>query len=55
MDSIMAVNLRGCVATVKSLQKMIEQGTGGSIINISSVSSGPPLSKVFTYSASSRD
>jgi len=29
---------------------MIEAGNGGSIINISSVSSGPPLSKVFTYS-----
>ncbi|MBN1293335.1 MAG: SDR family oxidoreductase, partial [Candidatus Latescibacteria bacterium] len=33
-------------------KKMIEQGTGGSIINISSVSSGPPLSRVFTYSVS---
>ena len=31
---------------------MIEQGQGGSIINISSVSSDPPLSRVFTYSAS---
>lgn len=29
---------------------MIEAGRGGSIINISSASSGPPLSKVFTYS-----
>ncbi len=29
---------------------MVESGRGGSIINISSVSSGPPLSKVFTYS-----
>lgn len=28
---------------------MVEAGRGGSIINISSVSSGPPLSKVFTY------
>jgi NAD(P)-dependent dehydrogenase (short-subunit alcohol dehydrogenase family) len=31
---------------------MIEQKTGGSIINISSVSSEIPLSKVFTYSIS---
>jgi NAD(P)-dependent dehydrogenase (short-subunit alcohol dehydrogenase family) len=31
---------------------MIEQGQGGSIVNISSASSGPPLSKVFTYSVS---
>ncbi|MBI4875330.1 MAG: SDR family oxidoreductase [Acidobacteria bacterium] len=28
---------------------MVDAGQGGSIINISSVSSGPPLSKVFTY------
>lgn len=28
---------------------MVDGGRGGSIINISSVSSGPPLSKVFTY------
>jgi NAD(P)-dependent dehydrogenase (short-subunit alcohol dehydrogenase family) len=28
---------------------MVEAGRGGSIINITSVSSGPPLSKVFTY------
>lgn len=30
-------------------QPMVEAGRGGSIINISSVASGPPLSKVFTY------
>ena len=29
---------------------MIEQGFGGSVINISSASSGPPLSKVVAYS-----
>lgn len=29
---------------------MIERGAGGSIINISSASSGPPLSRVLTYS-----
>jgi NAD(P)-dependent dehydrogenase (short-subunit alcohol dehydrogenase family) len=28
---------------------MVDSGQGGSVINISSVSSGPPLSKVFTY------
>lgn len=31
---------------------MTQPGNGGSIINISSASSGPPLSKVFTYSVS---
>ena len=29
---------------------MVQPGNGGSVINISSASSGPPLSKVFTYS-----
>jgi len=28
---------------------MVDAGKGGSIVNISSASSGPPLSKVFTY------
>ena len=28
---------------------MVDAGNGGSVINISSASSGPPLSKVFTY------
>jgi NAD(P)-dependent dehydrogenase (short-subunit alcohol dehydrogenase family) len=31
-------------------KQMVDAGQGGSIINISSASSGPPLSKVFTYS-----
>lgn len=52
-DSIMDVNLKGTVLACQVFGKqMIDQGHGGSIINISSVSSGPPLSKVFTYSAS---
>ncbi len=52
-DSIMDVNLKGVVLACQVFGKrMREQGAGGSIINISSVSSGPPLSKVFTYSAS---
>ncbi|CAM3443091.1 SDR family oxidoreductase [Marinicrinis lubricantis] len=52
-DSIMDVNLKGVVFACQVFGKqMVDQGKGGSIINISSVSSGPPLSKVFTYSAS---
>jgi NAD(P)-dependent dehydrogenase (short-subunit alcohol dehydrogenase family) len=31
-------------------QAMVERGTGGSIVNFSSASSGPPLSRVMTYS-----
>ena len=31
-------------------KQMVDAAQGGSIINISSVSSGPPLSRVFTYS-----
>ncbi|GAB2692726.1 SDR family oxidoreductase [Paenibacillus thermoaerophilus] len=52
-DSIMEVNLKGVVLACQIFGKhMVESGNGGSIINISSVSSDPPLSKVFTYSAS---
>lgn len=52
-DDIMDVNLKGVVLTCQIFAKrMIEQGRRGSIINISSVSSTTPLSKVFTYSVS---
>jgi len=52
-DDIMDVNLKGIVATCQIFaKKMIEQKRPGSIINISSVSSTTPLSKVFTYSVS---
>ncbi len=49
-ERIIDVDLRsvflGCQIFGKA---MVDSGRGGSIINISSVSSGPPLSKVFTY------
>jgi NAD(P)-dependent dehydrogenase (short-subunit alcohol dehydrogenase family) len=52
-DEIMDVNLKSVVLASQIFGKyLIEQGEGGAIINISSVSSDPPLSKVFTYSAS---
>ncbi|WP_211746140.1 SDR family oxidoreductase [Paenibacillus sp. Marseille-Q4541] len=52
-DDIMDVNLKGIVQTCQIFgKKMIEQKRTGSIINISSVSSTTPLSKVFTYSVS---
>lgn len=52
-DRIMDVNLKSVVLASQVFGKrMVDQGEGGSIINISSVSSEPPLSKVFTYSAS---
>lgn len=52
-DRIMDVNLKSVVLASQVFGKrMIEQGEGGSIINISSVSSSPPLSRVFTYSVS---
>ncbi|MDC3416090.1 SDR family oxidoreductase [Aquibacillus salsiterrae] len=52
-DDIMNVNLRGVVFSTQIFaKKMVEQNRKGSIINISSVSSTIPLSKVFTYSAS---
>jgi NAD(P)-dependent dehydrogenase (short-subunit alcohol dehydrogenase family) len=50
-ERILDVDLRsvflGCQVFGKA---MIEAGKGGSIINISSASSDPPLSRVFTYS-----
>jgi NAD(P)-dependent dehydrogenase (short-subunit alcohol dehydrogenase family) len=50
---ILDVNLKGMVLACQVFGKrMVEAGRGGSIINISSASSGPPLSKVFTYSIS---
>ena len=52
-EKIIKVNLRSMFYACQVFGKiMIEQGKGGSIINISSASSGPPLSKVFTYGIS---
>ena len=52
-QKIMDVNLKSMFLSCQIFgNRMIEQGSGGSIINISSVSSGPPLSRVFTYSLS---
>lgn len=52
-DRIIRVNLKSMFLACQVFgQKMIEQGEGGSIINFSSASSTPPLSKVFTYSVS---
>lgn len=50
---IMDVNLKGVFLACQVFGKaMVDAGKAGSIINISSASSGPPLSKVFTYSVS---
>lgn len=52
-DKILRVNLKSIFLACQIFGRiMIEQGQGGSIINISSASSGPPLSRVFTYSIS---
>lgn len=51
-EDIMAVNLKGCVLACQIFGKKMTENREGSIINISSVSSTTPLSKVFTYSAS---
>lgn len=49
-DKIMAVNLKSMFLACQIFaKKMISEKKRGSIINISSASSGPPLSKVFTY------
>lgn len=50
---ILDINLKSMFLTCQLFGKsMVEKGKGGSIINISSASSGPPLSKVFTYGIS---
>ncbi len=52
-NRILDINLKGAfLASRIAADQMIEQGDGGSIINISSASSEIPLSKVFTYSIS---
>ncbi|MBC8115906.1 MAG: SDR family oxidoreductase [Candidatus Saccharimonas sp.] len=52
-ERILNVNLRGVRLACQVVGKyMLERGTKGSIINIASVSAGPPLSRVFTYSLS---
>ena len=49
-DKIIQVNLKGIFMACQVFAKpMIDNKVKGSIINISSASSGPPLSKVFTY------
>jgi NAD(P)-dependent dehydrogenase (short-subunit alcohol dehydrogenase family) len=49
-DRIMAIDLKSVFLACQVFGKqMVDAGRGGSIINISSASSGPPLSKVFTY------
>ena len=48
---ILDINLKSVFLACQVFGKaMVDAGRGGSIINISSASSGPPLSKVFTYS-----
>jgi len=52
-ENILNVNLRSVFLACQVFGKhMVEAGNGGSIINISSASSDPPLSRVFTYSVS---
>lgn len=47
---IVDINLKGVFLACQVFGKgMVESGRGGSVINISSASSGPPLSRVFTY------
>jgi len=52
-DKILEVNLKSMFLACQVFgEVMVKSGKGGSIINISSASSGPPLTKVFTYSIS---
>lgn len=52
-NHIMDVNLKGVFFACQIFGKyLIDQGEGGSIINVSSMAGITPLSRVFTYSAS---
>ena len=51
-ERIIQVNLKGIFLACQVFGKQMLSQRSGSIINISSASSGPPLSKVFTYSVS---
>ena len=52
-QKIIDVNLKSIFLASQIFgQQMLDQGEGGSIINISSASSGPPLTRVFTYGVS---
>jgi NAD(P)-dependent dehydrogenase (short-subunit alcohol dehydrogenase family) len=49
-ERMIGVNLTSAFHTCQTFGKiMVEAGRGGSIINISSMASGPPLSRVFAY------
>jgi NAD(P)-dependent dehydrogenase (short-subunit alcohol dehydrogenase family) len=49
-DRLIAVDLKGVFLACQVFGRGMVERKRGSIINISSASSGPPLSKVFTYS-----
>ncbi|MFQ5603016.1 MAG: SDR family oxidoreductase [bacterium] len=52
-NHILEVNLKSIFLACQIFgETLVQQGRGGSIVNLSSTSSGPPLSKVFTYSIS---
>ncbi|HDQ44342.1 MAG TPA: SDR family oxidoreductase [bacterium] len=51
-EKILQVNLRGVFWASQIFGKQMVARKSGSIINISSASSGPPISKVFTYAVS---
>ena len=52
-DKIFAINLKGTMETSQIfIESMLKNPEGGAILNVGSVSSDRPLSRVFAYSAS---
>ena len=52
-DAIMAVNLKGTMLSCQVfIESMLNNKDGGAILNIGSVNSARPLSRVFAYAAS---
>ena len=50
-ENVLKINATGSFLGTKLAVPLMQEIGGGSIINISSASAGPPLSKAFTYSA----
>ncbi|MDR3110205.1 MAG: SDR family oxidoreductase [Planctomycetaceae bacterium] len=51
-DQILAVNLKGTMLACQVIIESMQETGGGSILNIGSVNSDRPLSRVFAYAAS---
>lgn len=52
IDRVMAVNLKGCLLGIQAASRLMRRGSGGSIINVSSIMGSVGARGLLTYSAS---